>query len=277
LTEIPEHLLKRSKAAKGGKSGATPTDEAGSAPVAASAAAPVAAASAVPTAALPNLDPEPVPAKPEPAYVTASKARKRIPAWALPMVAALPIWAIAFAGTMQQPEGEDILFVESEFFYTSAGCSGCHGGAGEGVSGYALNDGSVVETFPSAIDQMVHVARGSAEIGGEAYGAERADGRRVSGDLRVMPPQLTQLSQVELELVVFHERATLSGEDTSDPGYQEWMEHMREAFESGDEEPIDLDLLLACANPDYTPGATGEGSEDCPGPVVEGEEAALGS
>ena len=61
------------------------------------------------------------------------------------------------------------------------------------------------------------------------------------------------------------------------------MDHMREGFESGDEEPIDLEFLLKCADPAITPRATGEGSDDedhpCPGPravAEEGEEAAAG-
>ena len=281
MTEIPEHLLKRSKSAKSGKTGGdagtddAPASEASAAPVAAAAATP-----AVPAENLPNLDPEPIPAPPEPTYVTASKARKRIPVWALPVVAVLPVWAYTFAGTMQAPPAEDPLFEEGALFYADAGCSGCHGGTGGGGSGYPLANGSVLETFPDPIDQMVHVARGSAEIQGEGYGAERADGRRVAGALSEMPAQLDTLTLVELEMVVFHERAVLSGEDTSAAAYQEWMEHMRETFEAGTEEEIDLELLLACANPEITPGATGEGSTDeahpCPGPHAEGEEAALG-
>jgi hypothetical protein len=291
LTEIPEHLLKRSKSAKAAAGGGDPGDAAdtpaesadpGAAPVAASATTP-----AVPTESLPNLDPEPEPAPPEPAYVTASKARRRIPVWALPVVAALPIWALAFGGTMQQPETEDPLLVEGELFYSEAGCSGCHGAAGGGGSGYALSDGEVLATFPSVIDHLAHVARGSAAIAGEAYGAERADGVRVSGSRGQMPAQLGQVPLVELEMIVFHERAILSGEDTSQPGYEEWMEHMREAYESGDESEIDLELLLQCADPAITPGAGppppagDDGSSPCPGPggfaAGEGEsEAAAG-
>ncbi len=281
MTEIPEHLLKRSKAAKAGKSGDGGDDADASATTSSGDAAPVAAAAAtpaVPAASLPNLDPAPEPPKPEPHYVSASKARTRIPVWALPVVAMLPIWAWSYAGTMQQPEVEDILFIESEFYYGSAGCAGCHGAAGGGGSGYQLSDGEVLATFPEPIDMMAHVARGSSAIIGETYGA---DGRRVAGDLGQMPAQEGALNQVQLELVVFHERAVLSGEDTSTPGYEAWMEHMREAYESGDETPIDLELLLACADPAITPGATGVGAPDedhpCPGPAgfAAAEEAAL--
>jgi len=262
LTEIPEHLLKRSKAAK---SGAAPSGGDKS-PTAPAASAPAQTPAPVPDN-LPNLDPEPVPAAPEPHFVRASKERVRVPLWALPMVAAVPLWAVFFAGTMQVQEQEDHLFTEAAATYTESGCAGCHGASGGGGSGYQLSDGEVTTTFPHVIDQLVHVARGSAEINGQTYGA---DGRRVSGDLGNMPAHSDQLTQIELEMVVFHERAVLSGEDTSGPGYQEWMEHLREAYESGDDTPIDLDLLLACADPAVTPGATGEGSPDdahpCPGP-----------
>ncbi len=282
MTEIPEHLLKRSRAAKAGKTG----EEAGDAPTSSGAAAPVAAAAsapaAIPTENLPNLDPAPEPPKPEPHYVAASKARARIPVWALPVVAAIPIWAYSFAGTMQQVETEDPLFVESELFYSEAGCAGCHGAAGGGGSGYAFSDGQVLATFPNVIDHLAHVARGSAAIQGQAYGdPDRPGGQRVSGALGQMPAQEEAIDLTELELIVFHERATLSGEDTSTPGYEEWMDHMREAYEAGDRPPIDLELLLACSDPLYTPGAgEAEPSEQCPGPAgfaaAEEEEAALG-
>lgn len=286
MTEIPEHLLKRSKAAKAGSSGDSADASEGSAEAASSApvaAAGAAATPAVPTESLPNLDPEPEPVAPEPHYVTASKARRRIPVWAMPIVAALPIWAISFAGTMQQPEVEDPLFVEGELFYNEAGCAGCHGAGGGGGSGYALSEGSVLETFPDPIDQMAHVARGSAAIAGEEYGGERGDGRRVAGNLGQMPAQDGQIPLVELELIVWHERAVLSGEDRTTPGYEEWEEHMREAYEAGDDTAIDLELLLACANPEYTPGAgpppppDDDGKSPCPGPQpeAEGDEAAL--
>jgi hypothetical protein len=288
LTEIPEHLLKRSKAARAAKTGrvggagsapaapggsVAPTPRAATSPTATVGSTPL-----VPTADLPDLDPEPPPAGPEAPFVTAARSRKRIPVWALPVVAALPVWALSFAGTMQEPEVEDPLFTESEALY--GGCSGCHGAAGGGGTGYELAGGSVLETFPSPIDQMVHVARGSAAIQGEEYGAERGDGRRVAGDLGLMPAQEGVVTQVELEMLVFHERAVLSDEDTSAPGYEAWMDDMRERYESGESEAVDLELLLQCADPEITPGATGEGSDDedrpCPGPTGgEGTEAAL--
>jgi len=287
LTEIPEHLLKRSKAARGKSTGDSGSESSETA--AAESSAPVAASSAPAssgpggltatdaTVTFPNLDSEPEPPKPEPAYVTAAKRRNRIPVWALPVVAALPVWALSFAGTMQQPEVEDPVFVDSAALYTEAGCAGCHGATGGGGVGYQLSGGEDLITFPKVIDQMVHVARGSAAIAGESYGA---DGRRVAGDSgSQMPAQVGTLTRHELELVVFHERAVLSDEDVDQPGYQEWMEHMREHTAESDA-VVDaeyIEFMLACATPGVTPGATGEGSPDpeaepCPGPHAEGEE-----
>ncbi len=285
MTEIPEHLLKRSKAAKGKTGGDAGSESSESAAPAASegAATPVASGDATPAApagpvvTFPNLDPEPEPAKPEPPFVTAAKSRNRIPVWALPVVAALPIWAMSFAGTMQQPEAEDPVIIESAAIYTEAGCAGCHGGNGGGGSGYQLSEGEVITTFPGVVDQMLHVARGSAAIDGQTYGA---DGRRVAGASGAqMPAQTGSLTVHELELVIYHERATLSGEDQDQPGYQEWIEHMREEAESGGGDEIVGDeyiaLLQACADPDVSPDATGAmaspdpEAEPCPGPQPE--------
>ena len=278
MSEIPEHLLKRSKAAKSKKSGAdTPDSSAAESPAAETSVSPAAAgnaevATAPPVADLPYLDPEPAPERETPTYVNAFNKRKKIPFWAMPIVLATPVWAYGLAGTLQQPETEDPLEVEAAEIYLAAGCSACHGVGGGGGLGYQLSDGEVLQTFPEAIDMMVHVARGSSAITGEVYGAERADGnRRISGQRGNMPAQLNALSVEELELVIYHERVNLGGEDISDERGQEWADHVREGYESGAETEIDLDFLLACANPDQTPEATGEAQGDesvrCPGPL----------
>lgn len=280
MTEIPEHLLKRSKAAKAKASGeAAPSDDSGTTDASAAVAAtPKTPAAAAPAANLPNLDPEPEPPKPVPAFVAASQLRKRIPVWVMPIIAALPIWAYSFAGTMQQPEVEDILYIDAAEVYN--GCSSCHGGGGGGGVGLKLSDGEVTQTFPDPIDQIAHIARGSSAIVGNEYGAVRDDGnRRVAA--AGMPAQAEGLNMLQLELVVFHERVVLAGEDIDSPEYEEWMEHMREDIESGGlDAPAskdNLELILACANPDMTPGATGEApdGERCPGPPeLEDEETA---
>ncbi len=271
MTEIPEHLLKRSKSAKGQKTGDGPASTAESS---SSAVTPAASETPAPSgppaiaaaaAAIPK-DVEPAPAAPEPHYVAASRARNRIPMWALPLVFALPIWALSYAGTMQLPPTEDLLFVDAAQAYSS--CASCHGATGGGGVGYALSGGEVLQTFPEPVDQMAYVARGSAAIAGETYGA---NGRRVAGELGVMPAHKDTYTLLELELVVFYERAILSEEDTTDASYLEWMDNLRERIEANEQDPIDLDQLLGCADPAITPGGGGGGGgPECPGPASAG-------
>jgi len=287
LSEIPEYLLKKSREAKAAKLGldmpetsdAPSKGAEASASTAVTKSSPADDAIAALTADLPYLEAKSEPEKQVPEYVKAAQNRKKIPIWAMPVVAVIPVWAFGFAGTMQQPETEDALLIGAlETYEVSGGCAGCHGGDGGGGSGYKLSEGEVLETFPEPIDQMVHVARGSAAITGQEYGAPRADGtRRVAGAKGNMPAQENAMSLEHLEMVIYHERAILSDEDETLPGYEEWVEHMHEAAEAGTETEIDLEFLLSCANPEITPGATGEGSPDpenqpCPGPHAEEKE-----
>ncbi len=283
MTEIPEHLLKRSRAAKG-----TPDPSGDSAGSAVESAAPTAAAPAssgppaiaAAASAIPK-DPEPTPEPDLPHYIVAANKRRKLPLWSFLLVGALPLWAISFAGTMQQPEVEDPLFEEASLVYAeTGGCSGCHGAGGGGGVGYKFSEGEIIATFPEPIDQIAHIARGSSAINGEQYGdPERAGGARISGarNQGAMPAMLGVLSMEELELVVFHERAVLGGEDTESEVYLEWIDHLREAAESGEGSPIgdeELELILQCSDPVYTPGASGpgpvdldgDGANDCPGP-----------
>lgn len=295
MTEIPEHLLKRSRAAKGTPE---PSGDAGGGAVEATSAATTEAAPSGPpavaaaAAAIPK-DPEPTPEPDLPHYIVAANKRRKLPLWSFLLVAALPLWAISFAGTMQQPEVDDPLFEEAEVaFLQTGGCSGCHGAAGGGGVGYKFSDGEILKTFPQPIDMMAHIARGSTAINGEQYGdPNREGGAHVAGarNQGAMPAMLGVLSMAELELVVFHERAILGGEETESEVYQEWIEHLREAAEAGEGAVLtddDLDLILQCADPLYTPGASGpgpvdvdgDGEDDCPGPsgpvMGEGEVAA---
>ncbi|NNF56100.1 MAG: hypothetical protein HKN03_16860 [Acidimicrobiales bacterium] len=284
MTEIPEHLLKRSKARKGTPAG----DDASAAASASTAVTPTESSGpAQPpaireaAAAIPR-DPAPVAPKPVPPYVQAARTRKKMPMWAMAIIPFFTLlWAYSFAGTMQQPDVEDPLFTESAALYSSEGCAGCHGAGGGGGVGYAFSDGEIYTTFPAPIDQMVHIARGSAAIAGSQYGdPDRAGGARVAGNRGVMP-NYPSLTQNQLELIVFHERATLGGEPTDSPAYQEWMDHMREVEEgNAPDHEIDLELFLSCANPEFTPEATGDAGDGnleerndlCPGPHVEADE-----
>ena len=284
MTEIPEHLLRRSKAAKSEKAGEPAAADASGASSGEATPATPATQGATPAtrpAAPVPAEPTPEPVKPDPAFIVAHRQRRRVPVWALPVVVLLPIWALGFAGTMQQPEVVDVLFQESEELYGTA-CAACHGAGGGGGVGRQLSAGQVLQTFPDPIDQIAFVAVGSQGVGlGEVYGdPDRPGGPHIAGDFGIMPAFAASLTQVQLEMVVFYERAVLGGEDVSGAEYQEWMEHMRHEAEIGATTPVDLDLILACANEEAIATATGDAEDPdlCPGPHAAegGEEAAAG-
>ena len=161
MTEIPEHLLKRSRdrraALSGGSSesapaatpaAATPAPTASAAPATTTSAAPAGRAAAASPAA-------PPPPKPDSFVVSAYTRRKRIPFWAMLALSLLPIWAFMYARavTTQAKEAAGPLGVGAEI-YSSAGCSGCHGADGGGGVGYAFTNGEVLKTFPHIEDQL---------------------------------------------------------------------------------------------------------------------------
>ena len=214
MTEIPEHLLRRSKERRegGGASGEAPaaagTESTGV----------VAAAAAPPARVEPPAAPSP---PPEPAYVAAARRRARIPFWALPVLVALPVWAFIYMEAMspvhQAPQGP--LAVGATVFNT---CASCHGAGGEGLSGYKLNQGEVLKTFPKIEDQILFVANGSP-VGSDPYGDKnRAGGQRVSGALGggKMPAWKTTFSIAQIVGAVCHERYVIAGADQNDAQWQ---------------------------------------------------------
>jgi mono/diheme cytochrome c family protein len=206
VTEIPEHLLKRSKERRSamGLPGGEADAGAGAAPAPA-ASTPAVAGGAAPPAKPPAAAPKPAapPPKPVPEYVVAAKTRRRIPFWAMPVLAALPIWLFIYAEAMQPPPEKltGPLADGAEIFNS---CSSCHGGAGEGGVGPKLAEGEVLKSFPKFEDQYSFVVTGSQPYVGKPYGAANKVG--VSG----MPPWKAQgLSASEIMAVVCHERFTL--------------------------------------------------------------------
>ena len=275
MSEIPEHLLKRSRSAKSGKTGGD-AGASESAPVAASPSAPAAsapAAASVP-ANLPNLDPEPVPAKPDAPYVAAAKARRRVPVWALPIVVALPVWAIAYPGTMQEPPKEDPLLMESTLFYNQAGCSGCHGAGGGGGTGYRLHQRVGAPDVPQP--DRPDGARGPGLGRHPGPGLRgRAQGRRAAGGggqgqrPDASPGEAAQPAQAG-DGRLPRAGQSCRARNRRAPEYIEWMDSMRERFEAGDADADRPGVPAPVRQPGVTPGATGEGSTDeakpCPGP-----------
>lgn len=212
MTEVPEHLLKRSQDRRsalglgGGDAGGAvaPAASASTEVAPAASAAPVAAAASVPEVVK---APEPVPA-----FVQASLDRKRMPIWAMPVLAFLPVWAVIYAQTLSPPPPTELsqLDLGAEIYST---CAGCHGGSGGGGAGRQLNDGEVIKTFPNIAQQLEFIRLGTAGYTGEVYGnPDREGGAHAGGSFGIMPA-FAALTDAELLEVTRHERETLSGEE----------------------------------------------------------------
>lgn len=208
MTEIPEHLLKRSAERKAALSGEAPAADAGSSTAVEPAAT---AAPAVAAAPVPDVVPEP-PARVAP-YVEAYEGRKKMPFWIIPVLLTLPIWAAMYVGTLERvPQGLTGLLGEGEELYVESGCSGCHGAEGGGGIGPALSDGAVHATFTSIEDQIVWIAQGSAIVGtGNLYSsADSPRPRAVAGQMPGFGGEsASPLDMEQLLAVTLYERTQL--------------------------------------------------------------------
>jgi mono/diheme cytochrome c family protein len=223
LTEIPEHLLRRSRERRaalgsGGGEGepaapsgeaAAPTRSAGGGGAASTPSTEV----AVPGGASPAVV-GPPPDEALPTYIAVPKGphKTKVPLWVMPVLVAIPLWAFLFPGAFGNHQkaavSTDPLVIGNQVYH-SAGCSGCHGANGEGGVGPALHGGQAVLTFPNVADQVSWVKTGSAPFTGKKYGDPgRAGGQRgpATGG---MPAFATSLSQSQIEAVVTYERTKL--------------------------------------------------------------------
>jgi len=220
LTEIPEHLLKRSRERRAamGRGGDAPEGAPGESGADAPSDAPVPAATPAPapTAAVEEAKPEP-PA-PEPAYIQAAKKRKRMPYWAASVLAALPLWGYMYVRTLEPPPAgeDDPLTLGGEVY--AANCASCHGASGGGGAGAQLSDGMVVANWPDWRDQAAWVRIGSENYPSSTHGAEA----KPTGGLGVMPGWPT-LTDQQIAEVVLHERSLSGDEDVSEenPDYED--------------------------------------------------------
>jgi len=248
VTEIPEHLLKRSRERRsalglgGDGGGASESAPAASAtPATTSSAAPAPAASSAPAGRAAAASPAaPPPPKPDSPVVAAYKRRKKIPMWAMLALSLLPVWAFMYARavTTQAVEATGPLALGEENYSV---CASCHGADGGGGVGYAFTGGSVLETFPHIEDQIRWVYFGTPgynAAGVEIYGnPDREGGPHLAGALGNMTGQSVNtdgaLTDYELLGVVCHERYTLGG---ADPGgdyaeeYETWCSEDSEIF-----------------------------------------------
>lgn len=226
MTEIPEHLLKRAAAARAAKAGGeAPADDAapaaGDAPAPAASDAPAAAvekAKAAP-APLPTLDEAEATPVVDIPVVAAAKARKRIPYWAAPVLALLPLWGIIYVFSVQPPPaGETDPFVIGKEVYT-ANCAGCHLPSGAGVAsggtGQQLNDGHVLETFKDPLAQVYWEHFGT-DGGARADGSYGDGTQRNINDLSNNMGGFDTLSPEEMAAVVIYIREEIDGGDPAD-------------------------------------------------------------
>jgi mono/diheme cytochrome c family protein len=238
VTEIPEHLLKRSRERRSaiGQGG----DAAADAPAAAAGAdapattpattTPAAApAASGPPARTPAPAPcrAPPPPKPEPVYVQAAKQRRKIPFWAMATLSLMPLWAFMYVRAVTEPAEvvEGPLGVGAEIY---SSCASCHGAGGGGGVGYAFSGGAVLETFPHIEDQIRYVHYGTEgynAAGVDIYGnPDREGGPHLTGGMGVMPAFGGQLTQYEIVSVVCHERYSLGGADPTSEEYADEYE-----------------------------------------------------
>jgi mono/diheme cytochrome c family protein len=210
VTEIPDHLLRRSRERRealglGGGGGEAPAGE--TAPAPAATPAPAAAAASAPAveeeAGLPA-----VPGEEAPTYVAPSRpARTKVPLWVMPVLVGMPLWAALYPGSFTSHHKKVVLTPLQDGAQVYAGnCSSCHGASGEGGVGPKLSGGEVTLTFPTVDDHIAWVQQGSVTRPGIKYGSPtRAGGQHVAskGD---MPAFASSLSAQQIADVVAYER-----------------------------------------------------------------------
>lgn len=219
MTEVPEHLLKRSQDRRsalglGGGDDGGDAAPAATAPTASAAVAP--AASAAPAAAAAPVEKVVQPPEPVPAYVQASEKRQRIPIWAMPVLAFLPVWAIVYAQSLSAPPATSVSQLAAGAALYSP-CATCHGADGSGGVGRKFKDGEVIKTFPNIAGQLAYVRGGDAGNDNKPYGnPDREGGQHVGPYNGAVMPAFAKLTDKELLEVVRHERETLGGEEKVD-------------------------------------------------------------
>ena len=226
MTEVPEHLLKRSQDRRsalglgGGDGGgggdatpaaAAPADEPSPGAAVETAAATAAAkqAAAVPAEAA-------EPAAPVPPYVQAALTRKKIPLWVMPVLIFIPVWAIIYVGGLSKAATGEPTQLEAGATIFAANCAACHGSAGGGGVGRPLNNGDLAATFPDILGQLQFVWTGSDGAGppGTVYGDPNREGgphKSLGFGGNKMPNFDGSLTQAQLISVVRYEREVISG------------------------------------------------------------------
>lgn len=235
VTEIPEHLLKRSAAARAKSSGGdAPADAAAgsSSPSPAASSAPATVAASAPAVPAPAA-PAPVTAAPvrDIPVVAAAKARNRVPSWAMFGLAILPIWAFMYVRSLT-PSVVEATGPVGDGEEVWASCSSCHGAAGAGGSGRPVNDGEVYLTFPYIEDQLNLVYTGSEAYSLTGVGPYGDASRGHLGYQGAWMPAKggAALTDAEVLAVVCYTRYGLNDGDKSSPEYALWCSEDSEIF-----------------------------------------------
>ena len=222
MTEVPDHLLQRSRDRRaalglGGGDDGGGAGSAGETAPAASASSDVETTAAARPAAITPAESPAAPPKPVPAYVQASLRRKKIPLWVMPVLAFLPLWAIVYVNTLSKAPSTTPTQLEAGATIFAAKCSSCHQADGSGGAGRPLYQGSVVKTFPTIAEQLQFVWLGSNGTGPAKtpYGDPKREGGQhltLSYNGNPMPTFKGALTQTELLEVVRHEREVFGAE-----------------------------------------------------------------
>lgn len=172
--------------------------------------------------------------------VTARGRRAKVPFWAVPVLAALPVWAYVYVGTLDPPESASSGTVGADVY--AEACAACHGSEGQGGTGPGFAGGAVFETWPSFDDHIEWVQLGGtlwAERHGPTYGDTD---KPVNG--AAMPGFDDQLTDRELVHVVLHERTVLAGTNP-DPTDDERLRAVASAI--NDDPSLTLDAAIQSA------------------------------
>jgi mono/diheme cytochrome c family protein len=214
VTEVPEHLLRRSKERRAalGLGGDDTEGAATAAATATTSATPAASPAVVESPAVETagaggggvavLDEAESAAQ---APIPAIPRRPKTPFWMVGLLVVLPIYAFIYYGAFgarHAAAANDPVAAGNAIFH-SAGCSGCHGANGEGGVGPAM--ANVKKTFPVLADQINWVHTGSGPFTGKTYGNS---GRVATGG---MPAFAGQLTDAQIADVVCYERVNFGG------------------------------------------------------------------
>ena len=221
MTEIPEHLLNRSKARRSGGASESSDAPASNVPAIAESAKPAVAKSA----------PREKVAEPDSPVVVAAKSRHKIPFWAMAGLATLPVWAFIYLLALT-PAEEEVTGPIATGIAAYSGCAGCHGAEGAGGAGQVLWEGESLKTFPHIEDMLNFVYTGSQAFQSAGIGIygdpDREGGGRVplAYNGNAMPAQGPTaggaLTEYEILGVVCHIRYDFSDADIAGEWQEEW-------------------------------------------------------